>query len=154
MLEGKLLQLYNEMIAVARSNVYNKSDAQDAVQEAWVRMLANRGSLREADKLNAWAKVITANAARSINLRAKRIYPVDASEFADNAGTSRDEQAIMLEIRELLESVDPRTRALLLYKFYFGYKDQEIAEAWKLPVGTIKARIHRAKRRLQQWMSN
>ncbi|QHW34961.1 RNA polymerase sigma factor [Paenibacillus rhizovicinus] len=154
MLEDKLLQLYNEMIAVALSKVYNKSDALDAVQEAWVRILTHRESLREEDKFHSWAKVITANAARTINKQSERILPSGDRDLSDDRPSSRDEREILLEIRDLLESLDPRTSALLLYKFYYGYKDQEIAAAWNVPVGTIKARIHRTKRRLQQWMPN
>ena len=60
----------------------------------------------------------------------------------------------MLEINGLLDTLHPRTRALLLYKFYYGYRDQEIAAAMQVPIGTIKARLHRTKRRLKQWMFN
>ena len=45
--EDKLRELYNQMIRVAYSKVYNKSDAQDAVQEAWVQILTKHHTLRE-----------------------------------------------------------------------------------------------------------
>ncbi|NBC69734.1 sigma-70 family RNA polymerase sigma factor [Paenibacillus sacheonensis] len=153
-MEDKLLQLYNSMIVVAMSNVRNQSDAQDAVQEAWVRILTKHRTLRERDKLDAWAKVITANTARTINKQSRMTYPLgDRDPGAEELYCRRDEHRIMMEIRELLESLDSRTRALLLYKFYYGYRDQEIAAAWQVPIGTIKARIHRTKHRLRQWMS-
>lgn len=152
MFEDKLLQLYQEMIAVALAKVYNKSDAQDVVQEAWVRILTKRHSLRETDKLQAWAKAITANTASNANRRSRRVLPSGDREWSDGLPAARDEADIILEIRELLGELDPKTRALLLYKFYYGYKDREIAAAWQVPVGTIKARIHRTKLRLKQWM--
>ncbi|WP_328804002.1 RNA polymerase sigma factor [Paenibacillus glycinis] len=152
LVEDKLLQLYNEMISVALVKVFNKSDAQDAVQEAWVRILTNHHSLREQDKLHAWAKVITANIANDFNKQAKRVLP--AGDLGAETRRFRDEYEIMLEINELLDALHPKARALLLYKFYYGYRDQEIAAALHVPVGTIKARLHRTKRRLKQWMFN
>ncbi|WP_240546162.1 RNA polymerase sigma factor [Paenibacillus artemisiicola] len=153
MFEDKLLQLYQEMIAVALAKVYNKSDAQDVVQEAWVRILTKHHSLRERDKLQAWAKAITANTASNANRQSRRVLPSGDRDWSAGLAGARDESDIMLEIRELLDQLDPKTRALLLYKFYYGYKDQEIAAAWQVPVGTIKARIHRTKLRLKQWMT-
>ncbi|WP_258171156.1 RNA polymerase sigma factor [Paenibacillus sp. R14(2021)] len=151
--EDRLRQLYNEMIAVAYAKVFNKSDAQDAVQEAWVRMLMSQNTLREQDKLRAWAKVITANAAHNINKQSGRVSPCGAEDLGSESRMFGHETAVMLEIGELLDMLEPRSRTLLLFKFYYGYKDQEIAAAMKLPVGTIKARIHRTKHHLRKWMS-
>ncbi|RED63888.1 RNA polymerase sigma factor [Cohnella lupini] len=55
----------------------------------------------------------------------------------------------LMELSDLLGQLDPVTRTLLLYKFYYGLKDAEIATALQLPVGTVKARIHRGKARLK-----
>jgi RNA polymerase sigma-70 factor (ECF subfamily) len=59
------------------------------------------------------------------------------------------EPDVLLELSELLGRMDPVTRTLFLYKFYYGFKDDEIAAALHLPVGTVKARIHRSKARLK-----
>jgi len=75
---------------------------------------------------------------------------IDA-EADGNAGSTRTEAEIMLEISELLGAMDPATRTLMLYKFYYGFKDQEIADALSMPVGTVKARIHRAREKLRAW---
>jgi RNA polymerase sigma-70 factor (ECF subfamily) len=70
--EEKLRRLYSEMIRVAYSKVINKSDAQDAVQEAWVRILTKHETLKERSKLNSWAKTITANVALNLNKQSMR----------------------------------------------------------------------------------
>ncbi|MFB9327408.1 RNA polymerase sigma factor [Paenibacillus aurantiacus] len=153
--EAKLRELYNQMIRVAYARLSNKSDAQDAVQEAWLRMLQSRDSLREASKLDAWAKTITANVALNMNRHTARMLVVaDNEELLSAAGEtpSAYEAELMLEISELLGELDPRSRTMLLYKFYYGFKDQEIAEALQLPVGTVKARIHRTKALLKRMM--
>src|SRR5690606_16335399 len=75
--EAELLELYNEMFRVAYANVYNKSDAHDVVQEAWVRILQKRDTLRESTKLAAWAKTITRNLAINCNRSAARTRPYE-----------------------------------------------------------------------------
>ncbi|MBW7457512.1 RNA polymerase sigma factor [Paenibacillus sepulcri] len=140
------------MIRVAYSKVINKSDAQDAVQEAWVSILTKQDTLREQSKLYSWAKTITANAAININRQAKRSQGygwTEAQEEQAQAGY-QDEAGLQFEISELLALLDPRSRTMLLYKFYYGFKDQEIADAMNVPLGTVKARIHRSKLQLKK----
>lgn len=147
--EAELVELYNQMIRVAYANVYNKSDALDVVQEAWVKMLAKRATLRESDKLAAWAKVITRNVAVNVNRSAVRTRSWDG-DFVPAAGREARAEELMMEIRELLGQLEPAARTLFLYKYYYGLKDQEIARAMSMPVGTVKAKIHRARERLKK----
>jgi len=141
--EAELAQLYNQMIRVAYANVYNKSDALDVVQEAWVKMLAKRGTLRESDKLAAWAKVITRNVAVNVNRVAARTRTWDDADFMRAAGDREQRtEELMMEISELLGQLEPAARTLFLYKYYYGLKDQEIANAM--------AKIHRARERLKK----
>ncbi|UVI31788.1 RNA polymerase sigma factor [Paenibacillus spongiae] len=152
--EAQIRDLYNQMIRVAYAKVNNKSDAQDAVQEAWVRILSKQDTLREQSKLNSWAKAITTNVAININRQTKRSQPSDrlADEQQDPDCDTSSEAELMMELSELLGLLDPKARTLLLYKFYYGFKDQEIADAMKVPVGTVKARIHRTKLLLRRLM--
>jgi RNA polymerase sigma-70 factor (ECF subfamily) len=149
--EAELVELYNQMIRVAYANVYNKSDALDVVQEAWVKMLANRATLRESDKLAAWAKVITRNVAVNVNRSAARTRTWGEADFvlAAKDREARTEE-LMMEISELLGQLEPAARTLFLYKYYYGLKDREIASAMSMPVGTVKAKIHRARERLKK----
>lgn len=150
--EDELRELYNQMIRVAYSKVYNKADAQDVVQEAWVRILTKHHTLREQSKLKSWAKSITANVALNLNKESTRRLKNSTCEPEE--AVFKTEADLMLEISELLGKLDARSRTMLLFKFYYGFKDQEIADAMKVPVGTIKARIHRTKIQLKRWLGS
>jgi RNA polymerase sigma-70 factor (ECF subfamily) len=148
--EEMLAELYRQMLRVVRHKLYNKHDAGDVVQEAWVRILERRSTLRETDKLIPWAKTIAANLASNAN-RARRLetlYDGYVRYLSNPDPVSRPE--MMTELSDLLGRLDPATRTLLLYKFYYGFKDDEIAAALDVPVGTVKARIHRGKARLKE----
>jgi RNA polymerase sigma-70 factor (ECF subfamily) len=142
-------ELYSQMLKVVRHKLWHKNDAGDVVQEAWVRILEKKSTLRHKEKLIPWAKAIAANLASNANRarRHERVYDHLENEFVSAASVFEPES--MMELSDLLGQLDPVTRTLLLYKFYYGLKDAEIAAALQLPVGTVKARIHRGKARLK-----
>jgi len=144
-----LSELYTQMLKVVRHKLWHKSDAVDVVQEAWVRILEKKSTLRDKEKLIPWAKAIASNLASNANRarRQDRNFDELENELAD--ATPVFEPETMMELSDLLGRLDPVTRTLLLYKFYYGLKDAEIAAALQLPVGTVKARIHRGKARLR-----
>lgn len=148
--EDMLDELYRQMVRVVRHKLHCKSDVSDVVQEAWVRILEKRDTLRESDKLIPWAKTIASNLASNAN-RARRMsssYDGRRDDY-EAAARSGPDPELMTELSDLLGRLDPTTRTLLLYKFYYGFRDDEIASAFDLPVGTIKSRIHRGRERLR-----
>lgn len=148
--EDELLgELYAQMLRVVRHKLWRKSDANDVVQEAWVRILEKRSTLREQDKIIPWAKAIAANLASNANRARRHEVPGDVYDQAYEAYSSASGPELLTELSDLLGRLDPKARTMLLYKFYYGLKDAEIAAALQLPVGTVKAQIHRSKARLQ-----
>lgn len=144
-----LCELYSQMLKVVRHKLWHKGDAGDVVQEAWVRILEKQSTLREKEKLIPWAKAIAANLASNAN-RVRRHERIDDHLEHQLVGIGAFiEPESMMELSDLLGRLDPVTRTLLLYKFYYGLKDAEIAAALQLPIGTVKARIHRGKARLK-----
>ncbi len=147
--EELLAELYRQMLRVARHKLHVKSEAGDIVQEAWVRILENLDTLRERGKLIPWAKTIAFNLASNANRNRRKERTFGEAGTAISGGQAYVEPDVLLELSELLGRMDPVTRTLFLYKFYYGFKDDEIAAALHLPVGTVKARIHRSKARLK-----
>ncbi|THF73079.1 RNA polymerase sigma factor [Cohnella fermenti] len=153
--EELMHELYRQMLQVARHKLIRKMDAVDIVQEAWVRILEKRDSLRDEDKLIPWAKTIVYNLASNAN-RARRsrssrqaFYDDDIPEYVAQAGAGVDPE-LLTELSDMLGRLDPTARTLLLYKFYYGFRDDEIAAALEMPVGTIKSRIHRERERIHK----
>lgn len=148
--EDELLrELYSQMLKVVRHKLWHKNDAGDVVQEAWVRILEKQSTLRQKEKLIPWAKAIAYNLASNANRARRHERPHDHLELEVASEQSGMDQDSMMELSDLLGQLDPVTRTLLLYKFYYGLKDAEIATALQLPVGTVKARIHRGKAKLK-----
>jgi RNA polymerase sigma-70 factor (ECF subfamily) len=147
-------ELYKQMFIVAYSKVKNKADALDIVQESWVKILKKIDTLKDRDKLFQWAKVIVANTAINLLKKKSSSHEVSVcSEQLEQRYTVNDmeieDRIALSEIYESMKKLDVETRKIFIYKFSYGWKDQQIADELKLPVGTVKARLHRGKERLR-----
>jgi RNA polymerase sigma-70 factor (ECF subfamily) len=146
--------LYKHMFMVAYAKMKNRSDALDVVQESWIKILNKLETLRDPKKLIQWSKVIVANTA--MNALKKRsahvvsLYDEQMSIDDLDIGLYMEDKLLKQAIYESLSLLDEETRKMMICKFYYGWKDQQIAEIMEMPVGTVKARIHRAKVRLRE----
>lgn len=149
--DAVLEQLYREMFRVAYARTQNKCDALDVVQESWVKILLKVDTLRDRDKLVQWARAIAGNTAYQLM---KTKYERKLLAFDEELGVPRElgeerESSDLSAFIDLIRTLDPETRKIFAGKFYYGLKDREIADIMKMPLGTVKARIHRGKQRLK-----
>ncbi len=158
--EKLLKELYTEMYIVAYSKLRNKMDAHDVVQESWIKILTKINTLKEKNKIKPWAKTIVCNTAN--NLLKKKFRKVEVllceERFASLKMISErtvplDEQCIqrfvMNEIYDGIKQLDVDIRRIFDYKFFGHWKDRQIADEMRLPLGTVKAKLNRGKERLR-----
>ncbi|MBD2865766.1 RNA polymerase sigma factor [Paenibacillus oceani] len=151
-----LMDVYKQMFIVTYSIMRNKSEAMDAVQESWVKILRKLDTLRDRDKLMQWAKVIATNTAYNMIKRKVAVSLCSPEEdgmvLASSEGV--EDRVLRNIIFEEIAKLEEKTRQILTYKFYYDLKDKEIAERMDLPLGTVKARIHRGKEQLRAMLND
>jgi RNA polymerase sigma-70 factor (ECF subfamily) len=130
--------------------------AEDVVQEALISSVRHIGALRERDRFDAWLRRIVVNEARTFWRRNARLIPAeDVTVYMDPERNASDPEEIVLQReleRRLLRAIDAlndRLRAPILMKYYLDMKEREIARAMRLPVTTIKSRLHAARGKLR-----
>ncbi|MDF2721328.1 MAG: DNA-directed polymerase sigma-70 factor [Paenibacillus sp.] len=149
--DALLMDVYKQMFIVAYSIVRDKMEAMDVVQESWVKILCKLDTLRDRDKLVQWAKAIVTNTALTM-LKRKAVILLEDREDKGLSLVSAEqveERVIRSLILEEIHKLDEKTRQILMYKYYDDMKDKEIADLMELPLGTVKARIHRGKEQLR-----
>lgn len=154
--DALLMDVYKQMFIVAYSIIRDKAEAMDAVQESWVKILCKLDTLRDRDKLVQWAKAIVTNTAYNM---IKRKVAVSLSNSEENGlplvSTEQvEERVIRNVILEEINKLDDKTKQILIYKYYDDMKDKEIAMRMDLPIGTVKARIHRGKEQLRALLTD
>jgi RNA polymerase sigma factor (sigma-70 family) len=129
--------------------------AREIFQDVWVRVIRGIPRLRDGSKLRAWLFGI---ARRTLMDRLRHEYArspmldIDVDEIAPDGSTADDSEDLQ-ELESALAEL-PITEREVLTLFYLQQLSlNEVAEALKVPVGTIKSRLFRAKRLLRQAMS-
>lgn len=134
--------------AHARRLLGRLDGAADAVQDAWTGILRGLGRLREPDRFPAWSYAIVTRRCQDI-LRRKGREPVSDPDFdpPDIAASSGEQAA---ELRRALAALPPDQRAAIALFYIEGFSVGEIAEAVRIPEGTVKTRLFHARRALRR----
>ena len=150
---------------IARSILWNDSEAEDAVQEAYVNALTHLGGFRGDSSLATWLSRITMNEALG-RLRRKR-SAMDLETFEaqrteaqiikfPQTAASDDPERTMAQ-REILRLVERATdnlpeifRIVFMTRVIEGISIEETADLLGLQPETIKTRLHRARRLVRE----
>ena len=116
-------------------------DGPDAAQEAMIAILGSIGQLRTPAALFGWARTIAVREAVRVAQRG-RAHP--AYELADPP--ERGDPQLAADVRDVLARLSPEHRAILMLRDLEGLDEQSAAELLRVPPGTAKSRLHRARR--------
>ena len=136
--------------AVARAIVVNHEDAEDAVQEAFLHAYRALNRFLPDQAFGAWLHRIVANAALDITRRRKvrdadELPETVASPFHDPAESSE----LRRRLKEALDSLPARQRAVIVLHDVEGYKHAEIGVTLGIPEGTARSDLHYARSHLR-----
>jgi RNA polymerase sigma-70 factor (ECF subfamily) len=124
----------------------DKHLAEEAVQEAFLRVWRFRGSLPTGDAIRPWLYRVVVNTAIS-SLRHER--PRQEREMA--ASTPRPVEHDPIESMAILEALGDlpeHLRVPVVLRYWVGLSEKEIATAISRRPGTVKSRLHEARTRL------
>jgi len=156
------------LYAAAMRMTRNKSDAEDLVQETYLKAYRAFGSFQDGTNLRAWLYRILTNTFINI-YRAKKRRP-DESDLDDvedlylyrrlggleaaQAGRSAEDEVLDQitegEVKAAIEALPEQFRMAVLLADVEGFQYKEIAEILDIPIGTVMSRLHRGRRALQK----
>ncbi|SDI33666.1 RNA polymerase sigma factor [Nonomuraea jiangxiensis] len=126
--------------------------ADDVAQEIWLAVVRGLPRLREPDRFAPWLFTI---ARRSITDRLRAEY-AEAEAFADVAAVSDDPAEATVERAELtagLSALPVLEREVLVLFYLEDLSVEECAQVCRVPAGTIKSRLSRARRLLREQLT-
>jgi RNA polymerase sigma factor (sigma-70 family) len=116
----------------------------DAAQEALIVIFKSLKHLRAPEALLAWARTIAVREAVRI-AKDRRTVPAELADLPQ-AGDPQLET----DIADVLRRLSPEHRAILVLRDQEGYSETEAAALLAIEVGTVKSRLHRARRTFQK----
>lgn len=137
----------DQMYALAFSILKNPLDAEDAMQETFLKVLQHVDTYRENGNARAWLLSITRNAAIDILRGRKNTLSMDDPEMGEQAGEMPDVVERM-EIGDALAALSQIDRQIVVLKAVSGMNFGEIAQIVELPVTAVQKRYQRARKKL------
>ncbi len=143
----------------------NDADAKDLAQEAFIRVFRALRSIDPAANLDSWLSRIVTNLFIDMLRRRPRVRvesldaPVATAKGGEVTREVADDRAnpeadvldrqMDAEVQQALMGLQLDLRAVVVLSDIEGYSYEEIAEMLRIPVGTVKSRLHRARKALQ-----
>lgn len=152
---GILMRRHEDrMFALAVRMLGDRADALDATQDAFISAFKRSASYRGEAAVGTWLYRIGINACMDFARKKKRwVAQADVEEKIDRrpAGPGLDERvAVRLEIQAALAQLPDEYREPIVMHDIGGVPYDEIAALTETPVGTVKSRISRGRRRLAE----
>ena len=134
--------------------VGNEADAADATQEACLSAWKHLPRLRDVDSFDAWLGRILMNSCRMLlrrrKVRVREIAIPDDFDGVSPASAAPDAIDEVEIVARAFDRIDPDARSLLVLHHLRHEPLGRIATSLGIPVGTVKWRLHEARRALEQ----
>ena len=156
--------LYSAALRMTR----NPSDAEDLVQETYLKAYRAFGSFQEGTNLKAWLyRILTNTFINTYRARRRRPEQAEVEDVEDlylyrrlggleavSAGRSAEEEVLEhfteSDVKEAVEALPEQFRMAVLLADVEGFSYKEIAEILDVPIGTVMSRLHRGRKALQK----
>ena len=156
--------LYSAALRMTR----NASDAEDLVQETYLKAYRSYASFQEGTNLRAWLyRILTNTYINSYRAAKRRPEVTDVEDVEDlylykrmagggdiRTGRSAEDEALDTftddVVKSALEELPEAFRMAVLLADVEGFSYKEISEITDVPIGTVMSRIHRGRRALQK----
>jgi RNA polymerase sigma-70 factor, ECF subfamily len=152
---GRLVERYQRAVYLTVfRRLHNHAEAQEVCQDVFIQVMRKIGQLQDVRCFAGWLRSIASRTAINRAVRRRTMATLDAARLEDDGSESTTPLATIL-VRERHEQVRQGLRQLrtldrqTLTAFYFdGRSLIEMSEQFASPVGTIKRRLHVARKRL------
>jgi RNA polymerase sigma-70 factor (ECF subfamily) len=166
--EEDALEYARQLYSAAMRMTRNPADAEDLVQETFLKAYRAYGSFEEGTNLKAWLyRILTntfINKYRSDSRRPRQSDLADVEDLymyrrigsGESAAASRSTEDRVLDglvesdIKQAVEELPENFRLPVLLADLEGFSYKEIAEILDIPIGTVMSRLHRGRKAMQK----
>ena len=153
---GPIVERYSEAVfAVALARLGRFHDAEDVAQAVFVDAFASLTRLREAEKLGPWLRTMAINKSIDVLRARKPQVALDQAEGPAAQAMDRD-AAVQADLKEAvlaaIGKLGKAQRETVTLFYINGYTITDVAGMQGVAEGTVKARLHHARKRLKEEM--
>ena len=164
------MQYAPQLFSTALRMTRNRSDAEDLVQETYIKGWRSFHTFQEGTNLRAWLfRIMTNTYINRYNAKKrkgtevelddveelflyKRLGSIDQSQLSSSAEDQMLDLFTDDEVKNALESLPEDFRIPVLLSDVDGFAYKEIAEMLEIPIGTVMSRLHRGRKAMQKML--
>ena len=164
------MQYASHLYPVALRMTRNRSDAEDLVQETFLKAWRSFSTFHEGTNLRAWLfRIMTNTFINKYNSQQRRPQETELDEVEElflfrrmgafdqsKMSQSAEDQMLELftddEVKNAIESLPETFRIPVLLSDVEGFSYKEIAEMLEVPIGTVMSRLHRGRKAMQKML--
>jgi RNA polymerase sigma-70 factor, ECF subfamily len=170
----ELVRQYKDSLYAFLRRFLNRSDLIDDVfQETFMQLYVSRNTFDLSKPLRPWLFTIAANKAKDALRRSQRVDSTNLGSMFDNEESSVDDVLNTLDhdehmpydnlikdetaaaVQRVISRIPAKLREILILGYYHKFSYAEIAGMLKIPVGTVKSRLHTAVGRFaEDWQAS
>lgn len=154
LIEGIILDKYNQYYRLAYSYVHNEADAGDIVQNGAYKALRNGHALKHPEYAQTWVYRIMLNECfRYVKQSRFLSYEAIQEENGEEAGYTEDDYE-NVDLQRALDTLPEKDKAIVIMRYFEDKKLEEIAEILEENVNTVKSRLYRSMKKLRGVLSD
>lgn len=135
----RIVAMQETLYRVSTTILPQLCDREDAVQEAITKAWHKQSKLRSEGAMRSWVVCILINECYNVLRRSKRETPSDTLPERETAPDAQP------NLYQLFTSLHERYRLPMVLHYVEGYSLEEIAKMLRIPLGTLKSRLHRGR---------
>ncbi|MBQ9384850.1 MAG: RNA polymerase sigma factor [Ruminiclostridium sp.] len=148
----RYIELYRSCVTnAALFIVKNPADAEDIVQDVFLKLYTHTGAFEDDDHVRAWLLRCAINCALNLVRSSWHKNSVSLDSIGELPG--RDPY-IGSDIGNAMMSLDPKLRAVLYLHYFEGYTDAETAKLIGISTAAVKGRLRRGRSKLRSILGN
>ncbi len=161
------LAAFNSIITAWQKLIFNhiyrltgsESDAADLTQETFLKVYKKRNLIDPTRNFKTWLYKVATNTTYDWfdKNKRRRDIPLPTDDESETIGPQlpyyRVDKATSIDLELALAKIKPQYRSVIFLYYQQGFTYEEIAEIMKIPLGTVKTLLYRAKQALAKELS-
>ncbi len=150
----QILPIKNKLFRFALRIVEDAAEAEDVVQEVFIKLWKHREKMEEIQNVEAWCMRATRNQAiDKLRSKHKRVESLDAKYDTKDESASPFQITAMKDtfqhIKKLINQLPEKQKLVMHLRDIEGLTYQEIADTLSLPLGQVKVNLFRARQNIR-----
>jgi RNA polymerase sigma-70 factor (ECF subfamily) len=145
-------QLHQRLFRFVASRVDDSAEAEDIVQEVFLRIHTHLESVREMERLEAWIFQVARNSLIDAYRRKRRVEPLVDYPVEDDHSEPDASEELIPYLREIVQGLPEPYREALILTEYQGLSQVEMASRLGISLSGAKSRVQRARQKVKEIM--